>query len=86
MYIGALVGCFGDAYTGEGCLNRTDALAFHSWEVELFAKEDIDFFMAGLMPNAEETLGLAQAISMWKYRTLLALQSAETDVFRMVPN
>lgn len=63
MYIGALVGCFGDAYTGEGCLNRTDALAFHSWEVELFAKEGIDFFMAGLMPNAEETLGLAQAIS-----------------------
>lgn len=63
MYIGALVGCYGDAYTGEHCLNRSESLTFHSWEAELFAKENIDFFVAGLMPNAQEALGMAQAIS-----------------------
>lgn len=63
MYVGALVGCYGEAYTGEGCLNRKDSCSFHSWEMELFAKENIDFIMAGLMPDVEETLGMADSIS-----------------------
>ena len=35
MYIGGLLGCHGDAYTGADALDTEDAKTFHSWEVGL---------------------------------------------------
>ena len=37
MYIGGLMGCKGDAYTGEGALAEDEAFAFHKWAAEQFA-------------------------------------------------
>lgn len=62
MYVGALVGCRGDAYTGTGCLPRQEALEFHRWETGLFAEAGVDFFYAALMPTLEEAAGMALAI------------------------
>ncbi len=39
MYVGGLMGCKGDAYTGEGALSEQEAFDFHRWTVEKFEKE-----------------------------------------------
>ncbi|MGN0134530.1 MAG: homocysteine S-methyltransferase family protein [Anaerotignum sp.] len=62
MYVGGLVGCKGDAYTGEGALTEREALDFHKWTAELFQKADADFLYAGIMPTLPEAAGLAEAI------------------------
>lgn len=62
MYAGGLVGCKGDAYTGEGALTEREAFEFHRWTAELFQKADADFLYAGIMPALPEAAGLAEAI------------------------
>ena len=66
MYVGGLIGCKGDAYTGIGALDRQESQKFHEWEVSLFAEEKVDFLYAALMPNAEEAAGTALAIQKYK--------------------
>ncbi|MDO5548735.1 MAG: homocysteine S-methyltransferase family protein [Eubacteriales bacterium] len=61
MYIGGMIGCKGDAYTGEGALSLEQAQAFHRWEINLFAKAGVDFLYAALIPSAEEAAGIARA-------------------------
>ena len=62
MYVGGLMGCKGDAYTGEGALSEEAAFSFHSWQAELFAQADADFLMAGIMPTLSEAAGMARAM------------------------
>lgn len=62
MYVGGLMGCKGDAYTGEGALSERDAYDFHSWQAECFGKADADFLYAGIMPVLSEAAGMAEAI------------------------
>lgn len=62
MYVGGLMGCKGDAYTGEGALSEQEALDFHKWTVEQFYKAGVDFLYAGIMPVLSEAAGLARAI------------------------
>lgn len=66
MYVGGLMGCKGDAYTGIGALKKQESQIFHEWEVRLFAKAKVDFLYAALMPNVEEAAGVALTIQ--KYR------------------
>ena len=61
MYAGGLLGCKGDAYTGEGALSEERAYEFHSWTVEKFQKAGADFLYAGIMPTLSEAAGLARA-------------------------
>ena len=62
MYVGGLMGCKGDAYTGEGALSEYEAHEFHRWTVEQFHKAGVDFLYAGIMPVLSECIGLAKAI------------------------
>lgn len=62
MFIGGLMGCKGDAYTGEGALSEEEAFNFHLWQAKLFAAEDIDFLYAGIMPCINEAVGMARAM------------------------
>ena len=62
MYVGGLMGCKGDAYTGEGALSEQEAFEFHKWTVEQFQKAGVDFLYAGIMPTLFEAAGLARAI------------------------
>ena len=61
-YIGGLMGCRGDAYTGEGAMNIGEAEEFHSYTAELFKKAGADFLYAGIMPCRDEALGMAKAM------------------------
>lgn len=63
MYIGGLMGCKGDAYTGEEALSREQAAAFHCWQANLFKSGGVDFLYAGIMPVLAEALGMAVAMS-----------------------
>lgn len=62
MYVGGLMGCKGDAYTGEDALNEQEAFLFQRWTVEQFYKAGVDFLYAGIMPTLSEAAGLARAI------------------------
>jgi len=62
MYIGGLLGCKGDAYTGEGALSEQEATDFHRWTIDHFYDANVDFLYAGIMPVLSEAAGLAKAI------------------------
>lgn len=63
MYVGGLMGCKGDAYTGEDALSESDARTFHKWQADLFCKAKADFLYAGIMPTLPEAIGMAKAMS-----------------------
>ena len=62
VYTGGLMGCKGDAYTGEGCLTTAKAHSFHSWQADRLAAAGADFLYAGIMPALEEAKGMAMAM------------------------
>ena len=63
VFAGGLMGCRGDAYTGEGCLPQEEAFAFHSWQADAFCRAGADFLYAGILPTLPEAIGMAQAMS-----------------------
>ncbi len=63
MYAGGLMGCKGDAYTGEGALDTDEAIDFHRWAVKAFEASGVDFLYAGIMPILSEALGMAMAMA-----------------------
>jgi len=63
MYIGGLMGCKGDAYTGAGALTRQEAHVFHSWQANEFLKAGVDYLYAGIMPTLFESIGMAEAMA-----------------------
>lgn len=62
-YVGGLMGCYGDAYTGEGNLDEDSAYKLHSWQANEFMQANVDFLYAGIMPTLTETIGMARAMS-----------------------
>ena len=63
MYCGCLMGCRGDAYTGEGAMMKSEARAFHTWQADACAKAGADFLYAGIMPTMPEAAGMAEAMA-----------------------
>lgn len=63
MYIGGLMGCKGDAYTGDGALSVEQAIDFHRWQADLFKSAGVDFLYAGIMPVLAEAMGMATVMS-----------------------
>ncbi len=63
MFAGGMMGCKGDAYTGEGCLSAPDALRLHRWQARRFQEAGADFLYAALMPCLPESVGMAQAMA-----------------------
>lgn len=72
MYAGALIGSKGNAYTGEEKLSIYEAMEFHEWEIERFARAGVDFFYAALLPNIEEAIGIAKTIEQTKIPYLIS--------------
>ena len=76
-FAGGLLGCRGDAYTGQGAIEDADeARRFHEWEVSLFADAGVDFLYAALMPTAQEALGMALAVAETKIPYLVSFTIA----------
>lgn len=64
IFVGALMGCKGDAYKATEVLSVNEAYEFHSWQTELFRKENVDFLYAGIMPALSEAIGMAKAMEV----------------------
>lgn len=62
MYVGGLLGCKGDAYTGYGSLTEYEAEEFHSWQAMAFKEAEVDFLYAAIMPTLPEAAGMAKAL------------------------
>lgn len=62
-YLGGMVGCSGEAYTGAGCLPEEEAYALHRWQVTVLAEAGADFLYGALLPTLPEALGLARAMA-----------------------
>ena len=63
MYVGGLMGCRGDAYTGADALCEADAYEFHGWQAACFRDAGADFLYAGIMPTLPEAAGMAKAMT-----------------------
>ncbi len=64
MYVGGLMGCRGDAYTGEGALpTAVEAREFHDWQARGLKDAGADFLYAGIMPTLPEAQGMAEAMA-----------------------
>lgn len=72
MYVGGLMGCAGDAYTGLGALSAPEARCFHAWQAQPFREAGADFLFAGIMPTLPEALGMAQAMSDAKLPAIIS--------------
>lgn len=77
MFVGGLMGCKGDAYTGADALSTKDALDFHRWQAELFAQAEVDFLYAGIMPTLPEAIGMAQALASTHLPYIISFTIAE---------
>lgn len=62
IYIGGLLGCKGDAYSGAKVFSVDKSYTFHSEQVKVFKEGEVDFLFAGIMPQITEATGLALAM------------------------
>lgn len=63
IYIGGMVGCRGDAYSGNNHLNSQDAYNFHKVQINEILSRKPDFILGTLMPSLDETIGMSSALS-----------------------
>lgn len=63
ILLGGLLGCKGDAYSGEKVFDVYDAYRFHKNQASQFIEKNIDFLFAGIMPEINEAIGMAKAMA-----------------------
>jgi len=63
ILLGGLLGCKGDAYSSTDALSIEESFKFHRVQISQFKKENIDFLFAGIMPEINEAVGMAQAMA-----------------------
>ena len=61
-FIGGMLGCKNDAYSGNEGLSFSDAVQFHSWQIDMCQHAPIDYLFAGIMPSKDEAMGMARAM------------------------
>jgi len=74
---GGLLGCKGDAYSGKKIFDISQAYEFHSKQTSIFKDQKIDYLFAGIMPEINEALGMAQAMSETKIPYIISFMIKE---------
>ena len=72
-FIGGIMGCKGDAYTGEGALSIEEAAVFHEWQVNEFEKAKVDYIFEAIMPAVREVIGMSRIIGERKIPYIVSL-------------
>ncbi len=72
-FIGGMMGCRGDAYSGSEGMNTDEAIEYHSWQMGMFDLEIIDFLFAAIMPALPEALGMAKVMEKSKLPYIISL-------------
>ena len=63
IFIGGMLGCKGDAYSGKNHLNTIDAYNFHRIQTLELKSQNPDFLLGTLMPEINEAIGMAKAMA-----------------------
>lgn len=63
ILIGGMVGCKNDCYRPQEGLSVSESEQFHLWQIVQLAKAGVDFLVAETLPNINEALGIAKAMS-----------------------
>lgn len=63
ILIGGMIGCKNDCYKPQEGLSVAESEQFHSWQIIQLAKAGVDFLVAETLPNINEALGIAKAMS-----------------------
>jgi len=63
FFAGALIGPKNDCYTPAEALTRSEAKAYHSWQIEELSAGRADIIIAQTMPSISEAAGMADALS-----------------------
>jgi homocysteine S-methyltransferase len=63
IFIGGLIGTWGDAYKPEQALSKLEAEQFHAKQLSELAEADVDFLYASPLPALTEAQGIAAAMS-----------------------
>jgi len=63
VVVAGLMGCRGDAYSGEHALDQERAAEYHFFQAESLARGDCDFLLAATIPSASEAVGIAKAMA-----------------------
>ncbi|MBT8220306.1 MAG: homocysteine S-methyltransferase family protein [Bacteroidia bacterium] len=61
--IGGLIGCKNDCYQPEESLSLQEAEQYHTWQIDQLVKGGVDFLIAETLPNLQEAIGIASALS-----------------------
>lgn len=77
VFIGGMMGCKGDAYSGSEGLSTDEAIEYHSWQRNMFDTDSIDFLFAGIMPALPEALGMAEVMEESKLPYIISLMINE---------
>ena len=62
IFIGGLMGCYGDAYKDNDGLSIEKSYEFHSWQANLFKEAEVNFLFAAIMPTLDEAIGMSKAM------------------------
>ncbi len=63
IYIGCIEGCIGDQYVPGEAVKVQEAYDFHREQLEEWVESGADFLYSGIMPEINETIGMAKAFS-----------------------
>ena len=63
IYIGGSFGCKNDCYLPEEALTQEDSYDFHQWQINKLSGLGLDFLIAETLPEINEALGIAKALS-----------------------
>jgi homocysteine S-methyltransferase len=63
VFVGGLMGCYGDAYRPEEALSEADATGFHAEQARALAAAEPDLLFAATLPAASEARGMARAMT-----------------------
>jgi homocysteine S-methyltransferase len=63
VVIGGLVGCKNDCYRPDEGLSKSEAEAFHFWQITRLAKAGVDFLVGETLPALSEATGIALAMA-----------------------
>lgn len=61
--IGGMIGCWNDCYLPAQALTEEQATRTHRWQIEALVRGGVDFLIAETLPEVNEALGIAQAMS-----------------------
>ena len=72
-FIGGQMGCRGDAFSGKEGMSTDEAVEYHSWQLNMFNMQRIDFLFAGIMPALPEAIGMAKVMETSRLPYIISL-------------